>query len=178
MVLICLILNFTLSLNLQHIRDSTTRMLVNTLAGLFMSFYCYGFEVLLYIPYSLIGYFAMHFAPRDKVHTVTILITGLILTVTNLFEQLIDTVTLNVSTIAMMTFVKQMMITCNYSDGQFRKNFEKDRSKLTEREYRYSLAEIPSFLEYCSYFFNLQSSVIGPSFEFGDWIRFIKLEGE
>jgi len=37
---------------------------------------------------------------------------------------------------------------------------------------------MPSLFSYCNYIFNLQSSVIGPSFEFKDWDDFINLRGD
>lgn len=70
----------------------------------------------------------------------------------------------SVTTLAMITFVKQMMITINYRDGLGDYN-----AWMTSREKSYALKDRPSLLQYCSYLFNLQSSVIGPCFEFSDW---------
>ena len=52
-----------------------------------------------------------------------------------------------------------------------------DKENITPREKKYALKEPPSLLNYCAYIFNLQSSVIGPSFEYKDWDDFINLRG-
>ena len=75
-----------------------------------------------------------------------------------------------VETICMITFVKQSIISINYRDG----NGDIDKW-LTTREKKYALKEMPSLFEYCCYLFNLQSGLIGPSFEFKDWNEFINL---
>ena len=77
----------------------------------------------------------------------------------------------SVSTLMMITFVKQSIIASNYRDG----NGDLD-SWLTSREKIYALKTMPTFSEYCNYMFPLVSSVIGPSFEFKDWNDFINMK--
>jgi len=62
-----------------------------------------------------------------------------------------------------------MQLAINYSDGAFPEH-------LTSRERKYAVKEKPGLLSYCSYMFNLQSSIFGPSFEFNDWDSFINLK--
>jgi hypothetical protein len=50
-----------------------------------------------------------------------------------------------------------------------------EKEDITPREKKYALKKTPSLLNYCAYMFNLQSSVIGPSFEYKDWDDFINL---
>lgn len=61
----------------------------------------------------------------------------------------------------------------NYRDG-----YGDQDAQLTSREKKYAVKELPSFFEYCNYVFNIQSSVIGPSFEYKDWDDFLNLRGD
>lgn len=65
-----------------------------------------------------------------------------------------------------------MMISCNYHDGQG------TDTTLTSREKKYALEQLPSIGSYCSYMFNMQSSVIGPSFEFKDFNNYLNNKGD
>lgn len=65
------------------------------------------------------------------------------------------------------------MISINYRDGN-----GDLYSWLTSREKKYALKELPGFWSYCNYVFNLQSSIIGPSFEFKDWDDFLNNRGD
>lgn len=150
MAVIVLVINFHISLLLPHIRDPTTRVVLNTTLGICMSFYTYGMEVFLYIPYSLIGYFCIQLCDRKTCHFYTMALTGVFLTGTNIFEQIVKATGFNVSTLAMITFVKQWQVTINYRDG----NGDID-SWLTSREKSFKVIEKPSFMSYCSYMFNL-----------------------
>jgi hypothetical protein len=51
--------------------------------------------------------------------------------------------------LAMITFVKQTIISINYRDGAV------EKSKLAEREFKYAVKELPTFWEYCNYVFPL-----------------------
>lgn len=75
-----------------------------------------------------------------------------------------------IESLFMITFVKQMILAFNYKDGA--------SNNVTPREAKYSVVERPSLLTYCAYMFNLQSGVIGPSFEFKDWDNFMNLRGD
>ena len=90
-------------------------------------------------------------------------LSGLLLTAWNLYPQLTGDLGFNASMLAMITFVKQTIISINYRDGAV------EKSKLTEREFKYAVKELPTFWEYCNYVFPLQSAVCGPSFEYNDW---------
>lgn len=170
MSLICLLSSFFISLNLQHIRSGGLRVGVNTLLGLSLAFYAYGVETCLYILYSMTGYLVMLSMPREKTPYITAAICAFFLTTANLFVQLVNAQGYNVQVLAMITFVKQIQITFNFRDGGA------DPATLTSREKEYMLKEMPCFVDYCSYMFNLQSQVIGPSFEFADWLAFIRLK--
>lgn len=82
-------------------------MIVNTTAGIVMSFYTFGIEVLPYIAYSMIAYFVMKSGcdPANMVMYVVPL-TFFILTFTNIYEQVARSTGFNVTTLAMITFVK------------------------------------------------------------------------
>lgn len=64
-----------------------------------------------------------------------------------------------------------MILAFNYKDGG-------PGADVTPREKKYSIQDIPSLLRYLSYMFNLQSAVIGPTFEYKDWDAFMDLRGD
>lgn len=166
-----MIFNFVASLQLQYVRSPTARALINTGLGLFISFYSYGYTVAIWCVYSFTAYACMLLLPRRLVDVFTILLCTIGMTACNLFVQLIDTEGFSVRTLVMITFVKQTQIAVNYRDGLGDKI-------LSPHAKQQQLAQVPTLLEYCSYMFNLQSSVIGPPFEYKDWNEFIYLKGK
>lgn len=93
------------------------------------------------------------------------------LTTGNVIRMVKEDTGYGVATLCMVCFVKHSIISINYRDGLEDKG-------LTSREKKYALKELPGFFSYCNFVFNLQSSVIGPSFEFKDWDDFINLRGD
>lgn len=172
MVLIALFLNFLMSLVLPHIRSPVARKVLNTSLGICMTTYTYGIQTVMYVAYSMIAYVCFMVVPRQHCVTVGVAAIGLTFLVNRLYIVIEGIHEINVGSVALITFVKQMQILINYRDG----NGDID-SWLTKREKHYALKGVPSFLDYCSYMFNLQSSVIGPSFEYKDWEDFINLRG-
>ena len=139
MILICITISFLLSLVVSHIKSPLLRKLFNTFGGLLISTYAYGLGIFWIIPYNMIAYICMLCIPRKYSHIVTISTTGLLLTLSNIIEMIDGETGFNVSTLAMITFVKQMMIAVNYRDGLGDYEFW-----MTSREKKYALKEIPS----------------------------------
>lgn len=50
--------------------------------------------------------------------------------------------------------------------------------KLKSRERKYAVKEMPSFLDYFGYLYFCGGSIAGPFYEYGDYLRYIKLEEE
>jgi hypothetical protein len=173
MIIICITLSMLISLLISHIRSPILRKIINTSCGILITTYTYGCGIFLLVPYNMIGYVFMSFAPRKHAHYYVIFLSGFLLSISNIIEQIEGDTGYNVSTLAMITFVKQTMLAINYRDGMG--DLE---SWNTTREKKYALKELPSFFEYCNYVFPLQSSVIGPSFEFKDWNDFLNLKGD
>ncbi len=94
------------------------------------------------------------------------------LSLANLYPQLTGDLGYNASVLAMITFVKQTIISINYRDGLG--DYE---DWLTNREKNFRLKELPTFWDYCNYIFPLQSAVCGPSFEYKDWQDFLDRKG-
>ena len=139
MILICITISFLLSLIVSHIKSPFLRKLSKTFGGLFVSTYAYGLGIFVIIPYNMIAYISMWCMPRKYSHIITIFTTGLLLTLSNIVEMIESETGFNVSTLAMITFVKQMMIALNYRDGLG--DYE---TWLTTREKKYALKVIPS----------------------------------
>lgn len=121
----------------------------------------------------MIGYVCMLIFPRKYSHVIVILTTGGLLTLGNIIEHYKEETGYNISTLAMITFVKQYMLATNYRDG----NGDLD-GWLTSREKKYALKDLPTFTDYCNYLFPLVSSVIGPSFEYKDWNDYLNVRGD
>jgi hypothetical protein len=114
----------------------------------------------------------MLLAPRKHCNLWVIVVCGTWLTVNNVVRYVMEDTGYGVITLCMICFVKQTIISTNYKDGAA------DAVGLTSREKKYALQDLPSFFDYCHYMFNLQSAVVGPSFEFRDWNEFINLRGD
>ena len=162
-----------ISLIISHIRSPFLRKILNTNSGILITTYTYGCGIFLIVPFNMIGYVFMSCAPRKHAHYYVIFLSGFILLITNVIKQIVGDTGYNVSAIAMITFVKQTILAINYRDGM---GDLEDWN--TSREKKYALKELPSFFDYCNYVFSLQSSVIGPSFEYKDWNNFLNLRGD
>ena len=84
MIMICITISFIISLILSHIKSPFLRKIINTSTGVLISTYTYGLGVFLVIPYNMIGFIFMTYAPREKAHTYTIILTLSILTFAHL----------------------------------------------------------------------------------------------
>lgn len=161
-----------LSLALTHIRSPVLRRLYNTSFGLAVTFFNYGVSGFGLIPYNMICYFCLYLTPRRQSALVVGVLTGTILTIVHIHRYLhTDGQDYSIDTLMMMTFVKQTILAFNYKDGA-------PGANVTPREKKYSIEKIPSLLSYLAYVFSLQSSVIGPSFEYKDWDSFMDLKGD
>lgn len=84
-----------------------------------ISVYTFGCEALLYIPYSMIAYFGLKSGCHPyTVIMITVPLTFFILTCTNIYEQVARSVNFNVTTLAMITFIKQDILVKNFYDGK------------------------------------------------------------
>ena len=75
----------------------------------------------------------------------------------------------------MVNYIKIVYIACNVKDADA--IARKDAKHLTPREEIYAapLKEIPTFMEWCDYFFFCGTAVIGPPTEYKDFVDFINL---
>lgn len=170
-VLFSLLFVFVVSLFLQDLRDPNARIFFNTIGGFLVSWYVYGLEILYLIPFNMIAYVCFFIAPREKVHLCTIIITMAFMTIGNVMEQAVTATGFNITTLFMISVVKQTQIACNYRDGKGDID-----SWLTDREKRYMIKDRPSLTSYLAYLYNLQGSIIGPPCEYKDWDNFIRLK--
>lgn len=84
MIMICITISFIISLILSHIKSPFLRKTINTSTGILISTYTYGIGIFLLIPYNMVGFIFMTFAPREKAHIYTIIVTLSILTFAHL----------------------------------------------------------------------------------------------
>jgi hypothetical protein len=167
-----ILISFVLQSVLPFIRVSFLRKWYSTTTGVLLITYVYGAQILLLIPFNLISFFIMALLPRNYCLSLTLVVTGLLLTLMNAYEMAKGDLGFNISLLAMISFIKQMMIAANYQDGIA------EASDLTSREKSHALQTLPSFFDYCHYHFCLTSAVIGPSFEYKEWDDFISLKGD
>ena len=149
-ILMSMVLNILLSLALTHVKSPFLRKTMNTGLGIALSFYNYGCECFLLVPFNLIAILSMLLAPRKTSHFVTICLAGFILGSYHLYLAMQNVNNYNISTLMMISFCKQMMIAINYRDGAGDSD-----SWLTSREKRYALKTRPSVFAYLCYMFNL-----------------------
>ena len=95
-----------------------------------------------------------------------------ILTVLHLYYEVLGINILNLASLAMISFCKQMSLSINYYDGQ-----PELYEGLTTREKSRIVKEIPTLAEYLSYMMFPGQCVVGPFFEYAPFEDFIYLRG-
>lgn len=184
MCIFCIVLNFFVSLLMSLVRHVKLRIWLNTILGFLMTFYAFGCTAGVYVVFNMISFMVIRTSTdekcslgnqRSKVLPRVLWLTGLCLLAINFVRQFLLHITgFNIGTLMMITFVKQMQFSFNYHDGG---RLSLPDHGMTKREIQLAIRDEISLESYLSYMFNLQSSVIGPSFEFKYWDEFIKLEG-
>jgi len=157
------------------IKSPNIRLLYGGLTGFFLMFSLYGSGIIHPLIGSFITYFFMKYYGRKKSAFFVFIITFLYLSSLHIYRMMffygIWTAD-DITTIFMMTICKYSSMAFSYEDG------EKDDKDLKNNHWRlYKIKEMPSLFEILCYIFYFPSSVMGPVFEYKDFIDFIHLKG-
>jgi D-alanyl-lipoteichoic acid acyltransferase DltB (MBOAT superfamily) len=102
-------------------------------------------------------------------HVLTIIITFSAMTLLHLYYEGLDIILLNMSTVSMISFCKQMGLALCYKDGD-----EDNFKNCTGREKAKAVKQKPSLVNYLSYMFFVGQVISGPFSEycdFEDWLH-------
>ena len=121
---------------------------------------------------SLTVYLLLHIVPRRNIGLFVFLFSFAYLSYVHIYRMMTDWMgwKQDASTLQMILTCKMISLAFNYQDGM-----EKD---LEEEQKRLAVKEIPDILEYYSYLTFYAGFVLGPVFEYRDYIRFVKQEDE
>jgi D-alanyl-lipoteichoic acid acyltransferase DltB (MBOAT superfamily) len=128
-----------------------------------------GTGFLLNIPLSVVSYLSMSFLPRNVQHIVTIIITFAAMTILHLYYEGLDIIVMNLSSVSMISFCKQMGLALCYKDGD-----EANFNNCTSREKAKAVRQKPTLVNYLSYMFFVGQVISGPFSEycdFEDWLH-------
>ena len=78
---------------------------------------------------------------------------------------------MDITSYTMVLVCKLWALSFQYNDGSL-KDFD-----LTERQIQKKVVEFPSLLQYLSYVFTSSSCILGPFFEFDDFVNWIEMKG-
>lgn len=127
-----------------------------------------GAGFLLNIPLSMVCYLSMTFLPRSVQHLVTIVITFTVMTLLHMYYEALDINMLNMGTVSMVSFAKQMSLAFSYKDGD-----EANYNNCTKREQSKAVKQKPTLVQYLSYMFFVGQVISGPRSDycdFEDWL--------
>lgn len=96
----------------------------------------------------MVCYISMHIFPRDQQHIITMSVTFTAMMLLHIYYEALDINILNMHTVSMISFSKQMCLALCYKDGD-----EENIKKVTPREKAQAVKEIPSISVYLTYMF-------------------------
>ncbi|KAL7638236.1 UNVERIFIED_CONTAM: hypothetical protein RMT77_010800 [Armadillidium vulgare] len=140
-------------------------------AGLCISYFCFGKQVLLAVLLVVVCYFLLNLLPPSIFHHATLLVSITFLSVIHIERQFYEDGLFVADITGPLMIIVQKTTTLAYSlnDGMV-----KNISALTPLQKKYALKSKPSALEYFGYLMNFQSILAGPFFMFTDYHDYIE----
>ena len=169
---------FLVCLPMPWFRNTTFRKAYSLFWGVTIGFYTYGIPFFMYIAFVILGYLQLRFLPtRVSTSTIPVIAMGILILRAGYQTLKGSNAELSVKTVMMVAYIKMCYIALNRKDADaIARN---DARHLTKREEIYAepLKEIPTFIEWCEYFFFCGVAVIGPATEYKDFVDYINLRG-
>ena len=78
---------------------------------------------------------------------------------------------MDITTYTMLLVCKLWILACEYKDGG------EPEQKLTKHQIENQVRELPSVLQYLSFIFFCPGCIVGPAFEFTDFVNLMELKG-
>jgi len=184
-LVICMMLAVVLGwVHWRIVRGEVLRHLFALIVGLSLALFQYGTIGLFGFAVTSVGTYLMLFLlPRERVAFPVFLFCFSYLSYVHIYRMYYDWMgwSQDYSTMQMVLTCKLTALAYNYQDGAVlvRRKKEEEPLSATELEQeKYAVAKMPSLLEYYSYLAFFGSFLVGPVFEYTDYIRFIKREKE
>ena len=170
-IMVCLIMTIVLSFFFPLLKNRNLRIFYSLSMGLLLQYIMYGIAMLNLTLCTIIVYAMVNFLPKKKIGIYVTVFTLVYLSILHLARMISDygTWSMDVSTVFMMTISKFGAFAYSYSDNEL------EIKNLSERRKQYVINKI-NFLDYVTYIYFLPSCLIGPFFEYNDFIDFINQE--
>lgn len=184
-LVICMVLAVLLGwIHWSMVRGEVLRHLFAVFAGLSLALFQYGLIGLIGFAVTSVGtYLLLLLLPRERVAFPVLFFCFSYLSYVHIHRMYNDWMgwSQDYSTLQMILTCKLTALAYSYQDGAVlvkRKQEEDPLSAVEQEQERYAITKMPSLLEYYSYLAFFGSFLVGPVFEYSDYIRFIKREKE
>jgi len=154
------------------IRGTWLRHVYSLVLGLFLALVMYGPAGLVnFTLTSTTVYALLHIVPRRHIGLFVFIFCFAFLSYVHIYRMMTDWMgwKQDASTLQMILTCKLTSLAFNYQDGM-EKDLEEDQARL-------AVKTLPSVVEYYSYLTFYAGFVLGPVFEYADYIQFVKREG-
>lgn len=162
---LCLIAAYPLAYIWRGLPNATSRHVFSVLVGGWMLQFVNGYQAILNLGSVMLCYFIMHICESRCAVPVSVAAMGM-LAGGHIYRQVTDYLgwTLDWTLVAMVTTQKVMGLAYNIQDGQ-------DENATDEQKAR-SVDRVPSILEFLSFILFPGNVIIGPAFEYADYMAF------
>lgn len=184
-LMICMVLAMLLGwVHWAYVRGEFFRHLFAVTAGLSLALFQYGIIGLIGFAVTSVGtYLMLILLPRERVAFPVFIFCFAYLSYVHIYRLYYDWMgwSQDYSTLQMILTCKLTSLAYNYQDGAVlikRKKEAEELSSIELEQEKYAIAKLPSLLEYYSYLGFFGTFLVGPVFEYADYIRFIKRDRE
>lgn len=166
-LVVSLLLTIPLGFLNLYIKGETSRLLFGLIPGLLLQMYMFGLGSLNIHVAFWMCFFIIKYFPRQKVGWAVTIYVFAHITALNVWRMIYDYAgwTIDSSVLFMTTLPRFCAFAFCYSDGE-------NISKLSAHKKKFAF-ETFSLLEYSSYVFCYSSCIIGPFFEFSEYLDFV-----
>lgn len=153
------------------------RQLYSLVTGLSIGLFMFGFEGLSNFMFSsVVVYLMLRFLPRHKVALPVFVFSFGFLSFVHIRRMYLDYMgwSMDASSIQMLATVKFISLAFCYQDGE---TIRTSTNKVTPEQRQCLVERLPSLLEYYSFICFYPAFLIGPAFEYADYLRFVERKG-
>ncbi|GFO35676.1 lysophospholipid acyltransferase 2, partial [Plakobranchus ocellatus] len=147
-----------------------TRHYVETVLGVLLTIFCFGYQIWHLLVQSLVSYAVMAYGGRRFSHALVFAFSMIYLSVCHIYRQVYDYggYTLDITGPLMIQTQKLTSLAFALHDGRY-----KDQSRLSADQKQHVVSKLPSMLQYLSFMFYFHGIMVGPLTFYNDYIAFI-----
>ena len=173
-VMLCMYLAYPLGfiLNLA-VRGTLPRHLFSTITGFLLQLYMYRSQIIHPILMTVITYLMMLYLPRKQQNKFVFVFVLAYLSGSHIYRMITNFGgwDMDITTYTMILTAKLSALAFCFSDGSY------EDSDLLPEQIERKIVKTPSVLEVASYVFYCSGCIVGPFFEFSDYIMYIEERG-